>query len=141
MADKPTRNDAMLDTGLSSAVERRAQARSDEQRRKRSDQRARLTPGAEIVLEWIDKEINEAADLRKIIINVADEEHVKAQLLARQMHLTWLEDIKNRAKNMLREVNKPDAIDPDVPEAWADAAKAERAAKIKAVREAKKATS
>lgn len=117
--DKPVRNDALLNTGMSSAVDRRAKFRLEEQKRKRSGERAQLTPGAEIVLAWIDKEIADAADLRHIIINVADEEHVKAQLLARQYELNWLGDIKNRAKNMMREVKKVEkAAASEAPAAW-----------------------
>lgn len=99
-----TRNDSLLNTGLSSAVERRQKAKYDEAHKKRNDQRARLTPQADIVLAWIEKERKDVVDLSKMILNVDSEQNVRAQLLARQLHLTFLDNIKNRAKNMLREL-------------------------------------
>jgi ribonuclease D len=104
MPEQATRNDSVLNTGMSSAVERRQKAKWDEAHKKRNDQRARLTPKAEIILEWIEQERKDVVDLSKMILNVESEENVRAQLLARQLHLTFLTNMKNKAKNLLREM-------------------------------------
>jgi hypothetical protein len=102
--NKPVRSDGLLNTGLTSAAQRRAEDRARRQRELREGKRAAMTPGGAIIKEWIDKEIAEAADLRHIIVNIADEEHVKAQLLGRQYYLEALQRLKSKTTNVLREV-------------------------------------
>lgn len=101
---KPVRNDAVLHTNLTSAAQRRGEDRARRQRELRAGQRASITPGGKIIKEWIDKEIAEAADLTKIIINVSSEENVRAQLLGRQYYLEALQRLKSKTTNILREV-------------------------------------
>lgn len=124
------RSDSVLSTGMSSALERKQREKWDKAHAARQDRRQALTPSADIILEWIEKEMNDCADLRKTIINVATEDHVKAQLLAKQMHLDFLESMKNRVKNTLRVAKAADrkaereALK-NAPEAWKDAANTE----------------
>lgn len=98
------RDDSVLSTGLSSAIARRAQARAEEQRKKRAGTRAQLTPGADIVLAWIDKELAQVMDLEYMVMHLGTEKDIKAQLLARRLHADFLKGLKARANNMLREV-------------------------------------
>lgn len=101
---KPVRSDAILNTGITSAAQRRAEDRARRQRELREGKRAAMTPGGQIIKEWIDKEIEQAADLRHIVVNIADEDHVKAQLLGRQYYLEALQRLKAKTTNILREV-------------------------------------
>jgi hypothetical protein len=110
------RDDSMLDTGMSSAISRRQAARTQEQKKKREERKRLLTPSAEIVLEWIEQEKSDVVNLEKIILNVADEKFLQAQLLARQMHLAFLNNLKNKANNILREL--PEDKKKDQPEGF-----------------------
>jgi phosphoribosylpyrophosphate synthetase len=108
MANKArVRDDSMLNTGLSSAVERKRYAKQEELHNKRIAEkeamRVSLTTQGETIMQWIDQEIKDASDLRKMILNVDSEENVRAQLLARQLHLTFLQNAKTRVKKYLKE--------------------------------------
>lgn len=115
------RDDSALNTGLSSAAQRRIDAKNAERARKKERQRTELLPNADIILEWIDKEKADVKDLEKTILDldfgkirqlvplakqldISDAQLIQAQILARMMHLEWLNSVKIRAKNMLREV-------------------------------------
>lgn len=100
------RNDGVLNTGMSSAIERKQAERTKRLRAARDDRRKALTPGGEIIKVWIDQEIADAANLLKIIVNITDEDHVKAQLLGRQYYIESLQRLKNKANNVLREVKR-----------------------------------
>lgn len=93
----------MLNTGLSSAVDRKQAERAEKQKQERASRRQQLTSDGEIIKEWLDKEIADAKDLSKMIINISSEEHVTAQLLGRQYQIESLERMKNKATNILRE--------------------------------------
>jgi hypothetical protein len=130
---------------MSSAVERRAKERLDEQLRKRSGERDQLTPGAEILIAWINKDIKDVGsmetkilgmdfdELRSMIplaarMNVDNKDLLMAQVLAQAMHIEWLKSAKNRLKNTLRVAKRADkeaeeARNAELPQAWQDAAK------------------
>ena len=91
-----------IESGLSSATERRAQARADKKRQAEAEQAAHLTPGADIIIDWIDAELAKVCDLREMILHVADKELARDELIARKLHLDFLTDLKLRAKNMVR---------------------------------------
>lgn len=103
------RADNVLDTGMTSAATRRQEERLKRQRELRENRRAQLTPGAEIIVQWIDQEIAEAKDLTKMIINIDTEDNVRAQLLAKQYHVDFLLKLKSKTKNILREVKQAEA--------------------------------
>lgn len=139
------RDDSSLNTGMSSAVERRSRERLEEQLRKRSGEREQLTPGAEILIAWINKDIKDVGnmetkilgidfdDLRAMIplaqrLNVDNATLLQAQVLAQAMHIEWLKSAKNRLKNTLRVAKRADkaaeeARNAELPEAWKEAAK------------------
>lgn len=139
------RKDNVLNTGMSSAVQRRAEARLESQKRKRDDERAQLTPGAEILLDWIDKDLATVGNLQNMVIginfddlrtmlplaqrlNVDDKDLLVAQVLAQAMHIEWLKSTKNRLKVTLRKAKNADkqaekVENAKLPEAWQEAAK------------------
>lgn len=108
MAD---RDDSVLNTGLSSAAFRRQVARREAEAEVKQSKRSLLTPGAEIIIKWIDNEIEKVADLREMILNVSDKDLLRDQLLAKQHHLAFLKDLKAKAKNILREVKQQEFED------------------------------
>lgn len=115
------RSDSVLNTGLSSAVSRKLEAERAREMKERAHQRGQLTPGAEIVIAWIDKELKEVMDLEYMVMHLTTEKDIKAQLLARKLHADFLKGLKARAKNMLREVQKAErTADKDHP--WAQEA-------------------
>lgn len=139
---KRTRTDNSLNTGMSSVAERRSQQRLEEQQRKRAGVREALLPSAEIMLEWIDKDIKKIdsieskvfnvnlEELRGMVplasrLNVSDKDLLVAQLLAQAMHIEWLRGTKNRIKVTLRQAKSADKkwySTQDAPEAWVEAA-------------------
>lgn len=125
MPSKPRRTDNSLNTGMSSVVERRSQQRLEEQQRKRAGVREAMLPSADILLEWIDKEIAQAKDLEHMIINISSEENVRAQLLGKQYYLESLKSMKNKIRVTLRQAKAADKkwySTQDAPEAWVEAA-------------------
>lgn len=104
MAKKKTRSDSVLNTGLSSAASRRVEARRQKAKEKREAAKAKLTPDADIILEWIDKEKADIVNVEKMILAIDSEENVVAQILARKMHIEFLNKLKTKAKNILREL-------------------------------------
>lgn len=103
-----SRNDAFMNTGLSSAAQRRRMAKQKELHDKRAAEqeavKSSLNKDASVVLEWIDKEQADiTTSYTKLMADVMTEENVKAQLLALQMHYDWLERAKQRVKRVMRE--------------------------------------
>lgn len=105
-----SRNDAVLNTGMSSALDRRRKLAEERKKQERQDKKAALAPQVDIILDWIKEEENQVADLRHIILNVSDEALLRDQLLARQLHLDFLKKLKGRARNVLRGLPKPQAV-------------------------------
>ena len=102
------RNDSLLDTGMSSALDRRIAEKKNREERAKQDVRQKLTPGAEIILDWIKQEEDDVVNLKKMILDVTNQERLLAQLYARQLHLQFLENLRNKAKIVLREVKTED---------------------------------
>jgi hypothetical protein len=96
------RNDALLSTGLNSASSRRLAERNKKLKLEKEKTRSVLTPAAEVILKWIDQEKKDVVDLSKIILNMESEDNVRAQLLAKQMHLEFVNKLEMRARNLLR---------------------------------------
>lgn len=122
---KTNRNDSVLNTGMSSALDRKQRIKALEQKSKREQRRAQLTPSAEIVLDWIEREKAEVTErVAALPINMdTKEQDIKSVLLAYQMHLTFLGTLKAKANNMLRTVPQNGRVaDPNAPEAWVKAA-------------------
>lgn len=96
------RDDSVLNTGMSSAVDRKNAERVAKRKEEQANKRQALTTDGEIITAWIDKEIAKAKDLSQMIINISSEKHVTAQLLGRQYQIKSLETMKAKAKNILR---------------------------------------
>lgn len=98
------RNDSVLNTGLTSAAMRRQEAARQAKKDKKQEKRNVLTPGAEIILEWIDKELKQVMDLEYMVMNLTNENDIKSQLIARRLHANFLKELRSRANNIMREV-------------------------------------
>jgi len=96
------RNDALLNTGMSSALERRRAAIAERKKQERERKRSALQPGADIILTWIDQEMAECTDVRKLVMNISTEQNAQAELLAIRKHIEFLVSLKARAQNILR---------------------------------------
>lgn len=134
------RNDGILDTGITSANARRVAARQEERQRERHDRQAALTPTGKIVIEWIDTELAAMKDMTKMAIdlkpddlreviplarrlNVSDAQLLQVQMMAQQMHIEFLQALKNKTKNILRDAKKAEReADKHAPAAWQEAA-------------------
>lgn len=127
-----TRNDEALNTGMSSALERRRLQIQEEMHNKRKAakeaEKARLnglSTQGDVVVEWIDKELEEVGDMRKMVtefdmdafmkkiplarrLNVTSPEMLQAQTIAHLMHIEFLEKLKTRAKNTMKEAKRQD---------------------------------
>lgn len=116
-----SRDDSVLNTGMSSALERRI--KRDEQIRQQDRQytRGKLTPGAEIIKEWLLKERAAMTDISKAVTDfdpeflqkstplarklaVTDKELLQAFTLARLMNVEFIDTLLARVNNVLRKV-------------------------------------
>lgn len=95
-------NQNFIESGMSSATQRRAEARAEARRKQEEAKAAQIVPGADIIIDWIDAELNDACDLREMVLHVADKELARDELLARKLYMDFLTDLKGRAKNMVR---------------------------------------
>lgn len=100
------RDDSSLSTGMSSAVARRQKARLEEASKVRQSRRGILTPQAEIILEWIASERKNCIELVATMILGLDvtESRVIGRLEAIQLHLQFLDLMKAKAHNLLRDM-------------------------------------
>lgn len=101
-----SRDESFLNTGLSSALERRKTAEEQQRKQDRIYKRGKLTPGAEIILEWLNKEKETVyKNIAALPINIeTTEENVKSVLLAYQMQLNFVDNLILKTKNVLREI-------------------------------------
>jgi hypothetical protein len=101
---KRSRNDSVLNTGMTSAAERKIREKQLEMHEKRQEKSRLFTVGGEAILEWIDdyrKAVIE--DLAKLPFSVdTTEENVKSELRAFQMQLNFLTEFKRKARTQLR---------------------------------------
>lgn len=121
-----SRNDSSLNTGMSSAILRRRYEKQEELHNKRKQEKeataarlSGLSTQGDIVIEWLDQELADVTDFRKMTtefdpakymqqiplierMNVTSAELLQAQTIARLMHIEWLEKAKTRAKKHLK---------------------------------------
>lgn len=95
-------NDSFLNTGMTSAssepkTPREAQAEAKEQ------DRQKLKPAAQVVLDAIELERSKVTDIRSFIDASADTETIKHELMARQLYLSYLNSLEAKIKNILAE--------------------------------------
>jgi len=105
------RNDSVLNTGLSSALDRRIAERKREEQKQKQHAQAKLRPEAELIMAAIDKERDWVRDqIANLPFEVSSDEKKLAQfLLGCQMHLGWTVRFKNQLKAILKvEEDKPD---------------------------------
>src|SRR4051812_15913433 len=104
MGGRVTRDDSLIDTGLTSAASRKLAERQAKKTDDKQRTRALLRPEAEQLLAVIDKEKKKIAeDLAKLPFNFLErEDAVNVFLAAAQMHLKWCDDVKNELRNVLR---------------------------------------
>lgn len=107
---KRARNDAVLNTGLTSAADRRMRERQEALHNKHQEQSKEFTFGGEAILQWIEEErANVIEDLAKLPMSVeTTEENVKSELRAFQMHLNFLARFKVKARKELRVAERND---------------------------------
>lgn len=108
--ERRQRNDAMLNTGLSSAKERRIRAAQQKLHDEKTQKGQEFTQGGEGLLDWIDKErAGVIEDIAKIPFTVdTTEENVKSELRAFQMHLNFIDRMKKKAIKEMRIVKRAD---------------------------------
>lgn len=97
-----SRNDGLLVTGLSSAADRRLEERRKLKTQENKSQGARVKPGAQYILDAIAKEKAKITDIEKVIINWQSQKHLEAQILARYMHLEFLNSLNTKFTALLR---------------------------------------
>lgn len=100
------RDDSFLNTGMSSQATRRVQYDRVQRSKAKSTVRAKLTPHAEIILEWIKEERRRVASIEDLIMNLDTEDNARAILLAKKMHLDFLNTLTAKIQNVLREAPK-----------------------------------
>jgi uncharacterized protein YktA (UPF0223 family) len=93
---------------MSSAAQRRAEAHYDARRQREIEEAKQVSPGVQIILEWIDEELNEVCDLRKMVVEIHDKELARDQLIARDLHMKFLEKLKGRAQKIMRVADRAD---------------------------------
>lgn len=103
-----SRNDASLITGLSSAADRRLEERRKLKAQETKSAGAKVKPGAQFILDAIAKEKAKVTNIEKVIINWQSQEHLEAQILARYMHLEFLDSLNTRFTALLRAEAKND---------------------------------
>lgn len=101
-------NQNFIESGLSSATQRRADARAEKKRQQEQELASHITPGADIIIDWIDAELDKVCDLRHMVLHIADKELARDEILAVKMHMDFLEDLKARAKKMVRVADRQD---------------------------------
>lgn len=119
-----TRDDASLNTGLSSAATRKREERQkelhDRKQRQQESTRVKLTRDGSAIQDWLDEEIKDVGNLEKMVtefdpqnmfktiplaerMNVTNAELLQAQTLARMMHIEWLKSAKKRVDKYMKE--------------------------------------
>ncbi len=96
-----SRNDGYLNTGMSSAIQRRQEARLEVQRQKRADARRELRPAIKQMSELIDAELKEVMNIEYMVMHLTTEKDIKSQLLARQLHVIFLKQLKTKLKRIV----------------------------------------
>ena len=101
-------NQNFIESGLSSATTRRAQARAERRRKLEEERASQVVPGAEIIMAWIDEELDKVCDLREMVLHINDKELAREELIARKLHHDFLEKLKKRAEKMVRVADRKD---------------------------------
>lgn len=102
-----SRNDSILNTGMSSAtvtkLERNRLAR-EQRRQDKSKKKSMLLPAAEVVIHELEKEQNATilALLEAIDIIPADDEQFRAKITALKLYKESIARLKSRLSNILR---------------------------------------
>lgn len=95
-----SRDDGLLYSGASSQTA----ARRKEYSQEKKQERKKLQPAAEFVLQEIAKE---KAMLGELLLSIVDpeapDEKVASQLVAVRLHRAWLASFESRIRNVLRE--------------------------------------
>lgn len=123
MANKP-RNDSMLSSGLSSAVDRRRLQKQEELHNKKKQaseaMRASLSEQGRTIVEWIDQELLDVNDFSKMTtefnfetfmqntplaqkLQISEPQLLQAMTIARLMHIDFLTRARTKAKKIMKE--------------------------------------
>lgn len=124
------RDDSALNTGMSSAVERRRLQKQQELHEKKQQQqeatRVSLTRDGSAIIDWIDEEIKDVSDLSKMTtefnvesilkrvplaktLNVTNAELLQAMTIAKLLHIEFLEKAKGRVKKHMKDPKSKEA--------------------------------
>ena len=94
------RDDSLLYTGATSASFRTKRELTNEEK---LEQKGHMIPAAKIVFDLIEKEKVNVADISTLLITAeTDLEAMKADLLARRLYTTYLSELQNKLKIILR---------------------------------------
>ncbi len=94
------RDDSLLYTGATSAS---FKSRKEEVHQEKIEKKGVITPAAKIVFDLIEKEKVNVCDIRSLIVDrTTAEDDVKAELLARKLYTTYLSELRNKLKIILR---------------------------------------
>jgi hypothetical protein len=97
------RDDSILYTGATSATFRNKKQINQEKIQKKAE----MIPSAKIVYDLIEKEKQNNADINSLIIRAdSSVEDVKSVLLAKKMFDTYLSELQNKLKIILRAKEK-----------------------------------
>lgn len=118
------RDDSALNTGMSSAVERRRLQKQKELHDKKQQQQAAtrvsLTRDGSAIMDWIDEEIKDVSDLASMTtefnvesllqrvplaktLNVTNAELLQAMTIAKLLHIEWLKSAKTKVNKYMKE--------------------------------------
>lgn len=99
------RNDGILWSGQTSAS--RITEKLEERKREKLKKREKLSPAADVVFEYINKEKqNIQAQLLNYIQTDTNDENLKSTLLALKFYNTYLTTLQNNLRNILRKEAK-----------------------------------
>jgi len=96
-------SDEFLYTGISSAsseprTPRQEQAESKEQARQK------LKPGAQVLLELLEKERVKVTDIKSLVLDrTSTEKEVNTELIARKLYLGYLNSLESKIKTIMKE--------------------------------------
>lgn len=96
------RNDSLLNTGMSSAINRRLELEREKKKELTRSRNAKIIPGAQFIADAVKAEKARVTNIENLILNVSTEENVRAQLLAIQMHIDWLDGLSLRYGKLVR---------------------------------------
>lgn len=95
-------NDSFLNTGMTSSSAEPKTPR-EAQKLEKEQNRLKLKPAAQVVLDALANERTKVTDIRSFIDVKTDAETIKHELMARKLYLDYLNSLEATIKNILKE--------------------------------------